>query len=575
MNHLWQIIKAYRFLLFLIVSCIPIATILQSIQPYLIQKLIDESISLGKADLLFRMSAIYFSVVLSAFLINAIGTYSLQWLATKSLAQLKKKLFDHILHQGQAFFDKRNSGTLLSRITQDVDAIYESLSAGAIGFFSDSLLILGTFGMLIYLSPMLTLISFLVLPVMMYLVNICRKKIGDYFQEIRKVNGELNGYFNEQINGMSTIQNYGAQQRSYHKLSDYSFQYQDLYQKSNWWDAALYAITDGMSSFSIALLLSYCAYLISNGQENAFSLGIIVALIDGINRIYVPIREFSGKLAAIQRSKTAIDKIDELLAVDQKIRFGTQSLTQPQGHIEIKNLSFQYHPQGKKVLDQINLEIKATEVVALVGATGSGKSTISKLILRTYDYEEGDIFFDGENLKDLSYDFISKQICVVHQDPQIFKGTLAQNIALWDSKITQEQIWQAIQQSNLHLLLSTQNQEEILAYPCSANGANLSAGQQQLISIARVFARNPTLVILDEATASIDSITENLIDQAIATLFAQKTVLVIAHRLSTIKKSNRILVLEQGKIVEQGTHQELMLQNQVYAQLIDQKKDLL
>ncbi len=263
------------------------------------------------------------------------------------------------------------------------------------------------------------------------------------------------------------------------------------------------------------------------------------------------------------------------MAVDQKIRFGTQSLTQPQGHIEIKNLSFQYHPQGKKVLDQINLEIKASEVVALVGATGSGKSTISKLILRTYDYEDGDILFDGENLKHLSYDFISKQICVVHQDPQIFKGTLAQNIALWDSKITQEQIWQAIQQSNLHLLLSTQNQEEILAYPCSANGANLSAGQQQLISIARVFARNPTLVILDEATASIDSITENLIDQAIATLFAQKTVLVIAHRLSTIKKSNRILVLEQGKIVEQGTHQELMLQNQVYAQLIDQKKDLL
>jgi ATP-binding cassette subfamily B multidrug efflux pump len=579
MKTLWQLLKGHPLLIALILGTIPISTILQSVQPYLIKMMIDGPIKEGNKDQILMMSGQYFLAVLGAFLINAIGTSSLQWVSIKSLAELKTLIFKHIIHQGQAFFDQRSSGMLLSRNTQDVDAIYESLSAGVVGFLSDALLIIGTFGMLIYLDPMLTLIAFSILPIMIYLINICRKKIGFYFQEIRKINGELNGDFNEQLNGMNTIQNYSAQDRNRNKLDDKSSKYAIAYQKSNWWDASLYAMTDGMSTISIALVLSYCAYLMGRDLNTSISLGAIVALIDGINRIYVPIREFSGKLAALQRSKTALDRIDELLAVDQKVKFGNQTIAKAGGHIAFQDLSFQYAPQGHMVLDHLNFQIKPGEIIALVGSTGSGKTTISKLLLRNYEFEKGNILFDDVDIRHLSEDFLRKEICVVHQDAYLFKGSIRDNIKLWQDDLSDEQILKAVEQARLDQLIRQQSQSStqsndlysILDHHCQANGGNLSVGQQQLISLARVFARNPSLVILDEATASVDSLTENLIDEAVAELFKSKTVLVIAHRLSTIKKADRILVLENGKIVEQGTHTELIQLAGTYQKLIDQK----
>jgi ABC-type multidrug transport system fused ATPase/permease subunit len=318
----------------------------------------------------------------------------------------------------------------------------------------------------------------------------------------------------------------------------------------------------------IAYIAYYATDWSGSGLIEGVSVGLLVAFIDALNRIYVPIREFSGRLATIQRALAALDRILALTDIHEEIRAGQSELSEIKGAINFDHVSFRYSEDSSPVLDEVSFQVSPGEVVALVGSTGSGKSTVARLLSRQYQGFTGEVTLDGARLETLSSQTIRDAIIMVGQDPYLFKASISENIHLWDQELMQDEarLLSATRRACAHTFI--ENLPDGYQTICASGGTNLSAGQRQLITIARAFMREAPVVILDEATASVDALTEQLIDEATAQLFKERTVLVIAHRLSTITKADRIMMLSQGKVIEQGTHTELLELDGAYARLV-------
>jgi ATP-binding cassette subfamily B protein len=412
----------------------------------------------------------------------------------------------------------------------------------------------------------LTLVAFCIAPVLIGIVNVVRKRLRTLFTDIRGTLSTLNGYFAEQINGMRVVQLYGAEERARSEFRSQAHHYLRSYQRANWWDAGLYAVMDGMSALSVGLLLFYAATQFGASTEHGLTLGLLVAFIDYVNKIYVPIRDFSGRIATIQRAIAALEKVLGLAATDEQITEGPIRLEKAKGRIDFEQVAFRYGADKPQVLRNVSVHVDPGEVVAIVGSTGSGKTTLAKLLQRTYDGYEGSIRLDGHELSDVRLEDVREAITVVQQDAHLFDASIGENLTLWSPNVTEEQMKTAAERARASVFIDQLG--DGYDHRLTERGSNLSAGQRQLLSIARAMAREAPVVILDEATASVDSLTETLIDTAMDELFAAKTVLVIAHRLSTITKADRILVLHRGELVEQGTHDELLALNGRYTLLV-------
>lgn len=586
---IWPLVSPHRGWLYIVAIATPLGMVGQMLKPILLQATIDGPLTQGDLGTLTTYCALFSAVVIGAFLFNSLGVFGLQLIGLRGLATLRRTLFGHVLGQGQAFYDQRTTGSLMTRTTNDVDAIGESLTRGVVGLISDALLIIGTLSVMCWLNPWLTLVSFSISPFLVWVVNSCRKQLRVLFTGIRQALSELNGLFAEYINGVNETQRYGAQAVAEERFDDLSAKFRDLYHRANWWDAGLYAVMDGLSALSVGLVIAYVAYYAAEwsgvGLIEGVSVGLLVAFIDALNRVYVPIREFSGRLASIQRAFAALDRILGLLNTQEMITAGERSLPEIKGEVRFHRVSFSYQTGGakgsgdsedivelaetsKQVLREVSFEVSPGEVVALVGSTGSGKSTIARLLSRQYQGFSGEISLDGVSLDSLDLDTVHRAFVVVGQDPYLFRASISENIHLWDDKIAEDKarITSAARRACAHSFIDAL--PEGYQTQCASGGANLSAGQRQLITIARAFAREAPIVILDEATASVDALTERLIDEATSQLFKERTVLVIAHRLSTITKADRILMLERGEVVEQGTHAELLALQGAYSKLV-------
>ncbi len=568
MARLWPYVHADRRWLWLVAVLTPLGVLLGLWQPLLLRAAIDDHIAAHKMDGLGALAAVYVGVVSTGFAVRAVAMYGLSLVGLRGLTRLRHDIFAHVTRQGQRFFDRRTTGALMTRTTNDVEAVYESLSMGAISLITDALTILGTLVSMMILDWKLTLVAASVGPAIVAVVEVFRRRMRTWSVVIRQTLSKMNGYFAERVHGMSVLQLYGAEEKARKEFRDLNYAYADAYRRSNWWDAGLYAIMDGMSALAIGIMLFYGAGKTLD-VGSGVTVGLLVAFIDYLNKIFVPIREFSGNVATLQRSTAALDRVFELLDTHEEITSGPVKSADLSGGVQFHGVSFAYGADRPDVLHGVDLTLKPGEVLAIVGATGSGKTTIGKLLLRMYDGYRGSIVLDGHELRDLDADVLHRNVTVVHQDTYLFDGTVAENIALWDPELMADRA--RIEEAGRRACVAdfVEGLPDRWDARITERGGNLSSGQKQLLSIARALSRRAPLVILDEATASVDSLTERQIDQAIATLFEEKTVIVIAHRLSTIAKADRIIVLHHGRVVEQGTHESLLAAGGRYKLLVE------
>ena len=420
----------------------PIGVLAGLIQPVLLKRAIDEHLATGELDGLNELAAIFVGVVALAFVARALASYALQRAGLRIVTDLRHTIFDHVMGQSRRFFDRRASGSLMTRTTNDIDALAESLMFGVVNLLNDGLMIVGVLVAMVLLDPMLTLATLALAPLIVGIVDLCRRRLRTLSLEIRTTLSTLNGFFAEQVNGMSTVQMHGAEATASARFSEVSTTYLTAYKRSNWWDAGVYAAMDGMSALAIAGMLWFGGDRIG-AAESAITVGLLVAFIDYLGRLFGPIREFSGRIATVQRAVAALQRISGLLDEDDSIRAGAIHAKGLGGDVVFEDVRFRYSEDRGDVLKGVSMSIAQGEVVALVGSTGSGKTTIGRLAARVYDGYRGSIRVGGQELTEIDPVSLRQHVAVVQQDAHLMSASVGENISLWSETLTQADIERA------------------------------------------------------------------------------------------------------------------------------------
>lgn len=574
LRRFWEFARPQKAWLVLGLSMIPIVAALTTIRPLLVKQAVDVDLAVGDYAGLRVLGIVFLAAVVVEFLAFSTQVYSLQRAGHKTIAALRRKIFHHVLQLPNRFFDKHPIGSLLTRTTSDVEALSETLSFGVFTIVTDVTMILVTLAVMFSLSAKMTLISLSIAPLLVVLVRYFASVLRRLQLEIRKAQSVRNGYLTEQLTGITVVQLFGREQASRDSYAQLGARYLRATKTANVFDALLYSIMDGISAFCIALLIYFAAPEVVR-EGGALTLGLLFAFVEYLQRIFVPIKEFSSKLATIQRAAASLERVYGLLDEPTESRSlpgAPDPLARWRGGLSVRDLRFRYQEQGEDVLAGISFDIEPGEVVAVVGRTGSGKTSLARVLTRFYDGYRGSISLhrgsDDVELRDIEPDQLRRHILSVQQDVFLFDDEVGFNVALGDPGIAGDEV-------RLGHALDTVQATDFLRERGGASmqvgerGRNLSAGEVQLVAFARVAARSPTMLILDEATASVDTVTERKVQAAIERLLEGRTVLVIAHRLSTVRHADKIIVLSEGRIAESGNHQQLMELGGIYADLYE------
>jgi ATP-binding cassette subfamily B protein len=560
-RRLWPFVRPYRRVFWGALLLSPLNQACSLVQPLLVMVGIDRYIEPGDATGLRLMAALFAVAIVGEFVSYYWQQYLTMLVAQRSLADLRVATFAHLQRLPMRFYDRTPVGRVVSRVTTDVDVLNEMFAAGAMTILLDGLKLMGIVTFMAVIEWRLAVVSLLLLPVMVFAVDYFRRMARVTYREIRERIARINGFLQEAITGMVVVQLSAGEARAYDEFQVLNGAHRDANHLSNKLEAALFAMVEAASTVSVALLLLRGAGLRAHG---AIELGTIVAFIQYIQQFFVPIRDFSAKYAVMQSAMTAAERIFGLLDLAPEPTPATPRLpAQVQGVIEFDGVWFAYRDE-EWVLRDVSFRLKPGEHVALVGATGSGKSTIIKLLSRLYDVQRGTIRVDGLDVREWDPTVLRRHIAVVLQDVFLFQGTVAQNLSLGDPRIDRARVEAAARHVNADRFVAALGGYDA---PLRERGSNLSTGQRQLLAFARALAHAPTILVLDEATSSVDPETEGLIQDALARLLAGRTAVVIAHRLSTIEHADRILVLHRGEVRESGNHVELLARGGLYARL--------
>ncbi len=570
MRRLLTYLRPYRWHVVLGIALSVLTSGLEAVRPYFTKIAVDVNIAnKDKVGLLWTV-LLFFAILIVRGLIQYGNAYLTQWIGQHTIYDLRMQIFRHLQNLSLRFYDKNPIGRLITRVTNDVEVLNEMFSSGIVMVFTDIFTIIGIFYFMFMMSWELTLVSLSVLPLLFYGTFLFRRKAREAYREVRIQVARINSFMQEHVTGMMVDQIFNREKKSFEKFSRINAAHRDANIKSIFYYAVFYPGVDLIGALSIGLIIWYAG---GNILDGVVTIGTVMAFVQFNEMFWRPIRDLSEKYNILQTAMASSERIFQLL--DDQTLLSThptpKSLEHVAGEIEFRNVWFAYNPPSNGahspewVLKNISFHVKPGETVALVGHTGAGKTSIISLLSRFYEIQQGKILVDGIDIQEAKPEELRKHIAVVLQDVFLFSGDIKSNINLGNDAISLDRVKAAARVVGAHRFIEQlpgQYDAEV-----KERGATLSVGQKQLLSFARALAFNPRILILDEATSSIDTESELLIQAAIKKLLKGRSSIVIAHRLSTIQNADKIIVLHKGEIREMGRHQELLSRDGIYRKL--------
>ena len=542
-------------------------SIFAAARPYLLKQTVDDYLKNHNKEGLLLYVIIMGVVLLLEVLSQFFFTYWANWLGQDIIKDIRDKLFKHITSFKMKYFDNEPVGKLVTRTVSDIESIASIFSQGLFMIVSDILKMIVILGIMIYMNWELTIIVLLAMPILIYATNVFQKKMKVAFNEVRNEISNLNTFVQERLTGMKIVQLFNREKIEYEKFKEINQKHNKAWLKNILYNSIFFPIADFVSSLALVAIVWYGGSQILQGDTST-TFGDLFTYTMLINMLFNPLRQIADKFNVMQMGIVAADRVFEIVETDSQIQDKGEIIANRfEGIISFQQVRFSYL-KGEEVLKGINLAIPAGATVAIVGSTGAGKSTIINLLNRFYEIDSGNILIDHTNIDDYTIESLRKQIAVVLQDVFLFADTIYNNITLYDTSIQKQDVIQAAQKIGVHdFIMSLPNGYD---YNVKERGVMLSSGQRQLIAFLRAYVSNPSILILDEATSSIDSYSEELIQNATERITKGRTSIIIAHRLATIMKADRIIVMDKGEIVESGTHAELLaLENGYYKNLYE------
>jgi ATP-binding cassette subfamily B multidrug efflux pump len=565
-RRLLQFIRPYTRGVIAAMAMLALLTLLELSGPLIVKLAIDDAIGTGQLERLSTYAVAYLAIIIGIFGLRFGQNYLLNRAGQLAMHDLRVELFSHIQRLSLAFFDRNPVGRLMTRLTNDVDALNELLTSGGLAILSDTVTIIGIAVALLLLNWRLALMTFLVIPPLLVLTHFVRAGMRDSFRAVRIRLARVNAMIAENISGIPVIQLFNREQKAYRDFDTINHDLLQSHLLGVLFFALFWPLVGVAAALTTAGIIWYGG---SQVLEGVLTVGGVVAFLQYVERFFQPIRDLSEKYNIMQQAMASSERIFLILDERQTVKDAAKPapIRRVRGEIEFRNVWFAYET-ANWVLKGVSFRIAEGEKVAIVGATGAGKTSIISLVSRFYDVQKGAVLVDGMDVRDVPQTHLRRQVGVVLQDPFLFSGTIAHNIRLNETRITDEQVCEAARYVHADEFISALP----AGYdtPVLERGAGLSVGQKQLIAFARAVAFNPAmLLVLDEATANVDTETEWRIQRALERLMQGRTSVIIAHRLSTIRQVDRILVLHKGKLVEEGTHAELLALGGWYARLYE------
>ncbi|MGJ8685227.1 MAG: ABC transporter ATP-binding protein [Nonlabens sp.] len=527
--------------------------------PYLIKFLIDDYIIPQELGGIYKVIATMVGVLMLEVLLQFSFIFYANWLGQQVIRDLRLKLFNHMLSFKMKYFDKSAVGKLVTRAVSDIETIASIFSQGLFVIISDLLKMLVVLGFMAYSSWQLTLVSLIVMPFILYATRVFQKAMKKAFEDVRNQVSNLNSFVQERVTGMKIVQIFNREKIEYEEFKKINDSHRNAWVKTVWYNSIFFPIAEMASSITIALIafVGFKLIIVNDATESlGISIGTIVMFITLAQMLFRPLRQIADKFNTLQMGMVAANRVFGIIDTDSTIEnMGTVQADQLKGDIAFEEVKFSY-VDDELVLKGISFNVDSGQTVAIVGATGAGKSTIINLLSRFYEIDSGNILIDGVDTRDYDLGSLRSEIAVVLQDVFLFADTILNNITLNDSSITEEDVINAAKEIGVHKFISSLPGG--YHYNVKERGVMLSSGQRQLIAFLRAYVSNPSILVLDEATSSVDGYSEQLIQDATDKITKGRTSIVIAHRLATIKKADKIIVMDAGEIVEIGSHNELL-----------------
>lgn len=563
-KKLMRYVRPYRVTYYFVLLAAILLSGFSTLTPYLLKVTVDDYIRPKDYDGIVLFTGFMLGALLMEVLFQFLFVFFANWMGQQVIRDIRVSLYQKIIYFRMAYYDKSAVGRLVTRSVNDIETIASIFSQGLFMIIADILKMLLVIGIMIAINWQLSLIVFSILPIIMYATRLFQKSMKKAFEEVRLQVANLNSFVQERISGMKIVQLFHREQEEISSFMQINEKHKKAWLKTVWYNSIFFPVAEISSSVTIGLLVWYGGLRVVT--DGSISLGEIFLFIQMSQMLFRPLRQIADKFNSLQMGMVAAERIFDILETEAQIPdTGQHTALSVQGKITLKDLRFSYLP-GEEVLRGISVTIQPGETVAIVGATGAGKSTIINLLSRFYDYDSGDILIDSYSIRDIKLDALRQHVGVVLQDVFLFSDSIFNNITLHNPEITEAQVIAAAKEIGVHDFISSLPGG--YHYNVKERGVMLSAGQRQLIAFLRAYLSNPSILVLDEATAAIDSYAEELIQNATAKITAGKTSLIIAHRLATVKNADRILVMEQGEIVESGNHKTLLeIEGGVYSKL--------